>query len=210
MLRGHGYSGTDRPMSLIEPGGIDCDIHPAVPNLKALLPYLSDHWRDIVVQRGVHELEFDRLSRQLAAHLAARLASRRRQAWLESGCTAGPGADAVQHRDCDLQLPVRRATAVQRRHGRRLRARGERLDRSRVAGQGAAPARLHRGADAEPRAGGRGNQPRRARQALRTDPAAGDARHAAGQASLLADIRRGRETRAADRHPCRHRPTAIR
>ncbi|HUD60103.1 MAG TPA: hypothetical protein VMQ99_11435, partial [Acetobacteraceae bacterium] len=44
-------------MSLIEPGGIDCDIHPAVPNLKALLPYLSDHWHDIVVQRGVQELE---------------------------------------------------------------------------------------------------------------------------------------------------------
>ena len=32
-------------------------MHPAVPNLKALHPYLSDHWRDIVVQRGVHELE---------------------------------------------------------------------------------------------------------------------------------------------------------
>ena len=44
-------------MSLIEPGGIDCDIHPAVPNLRALHPYLSDHWRDIVIQRGVHELE---------------------------------------------------------------------------------------------------------------------------------------------------------
>lgn len=44
-------------MSFIEPGGIDCNIHPAVPNLKALLPYLSDHWRDIVVQRGVYELE---------------------------------------------------------------------------------------------------------------------------------------------------------
>src|ERR1700722_12225736 len=44
-------------MSLIEPGGIDCDIHPAVPNLKALLPYLSDHWRDIVGKRGVHEVE---------------------------------------------------------------------------------------------------------------------------------------------------------
>jgi predicted TIM-barrel fold metal-dependent hydrolase len=41
----------------LEPGGIDCDIHPAVPNLKALHPYLSDHWRDIVIQRGVHELE---------------------------------------------------------------------------------------------------------------------------------------------------------
>ena len=44
-------------MSLLEPGGIDCDIHPAVPNIRALHPYLSDHWRDIVVQRGVHELE---------------------------------------------------------------------------------------------------------------------------------------------------------
>jgi predicted TIM-barrel fold metal-dependent hydrolase len=38
-------------------GGVDCDIHPAVPNLKALLPYLSDHWRDSAVQRGLHELD---------------------------------------------------------------------------------------------------------------------------------------------------------
>ena len=38
-------------------GAIDCDIHPAVPNLKSLLPYLDDHWRDMVVQRGVHELD---------------------------------------------------------------------------------------------------------------------------------------------------------
>jgi predicted TIM-barrel fold metal-dependent hydrolase len=44
-------------MSIFEPGGIDCDIHPAVPNLRALHPYLSDHWRDVVIQRGVHELE---------------------------------------------------------------------------------------------------------------------------------------------------------
>src|ERR1700735_373324 len=43
-------------MSMIESGGIDCDIHPAVPNLKALHPYLTDHWRDIIVQRGMHEL----------------------------------------------------------------------------------------------------------------------------------------------------------
>jgi predicted TIM-barrel fold metal-dependent hydrolase len=44
-------------MSLIEPGAIDCDIHPAVPGLKSLLPYLADHWRDSVVQRGLHDLE---------------------------------------------------------------------------------------------------------------------------------------------------------
>jgi len=35
---------------------IDCDIHPAVPAITALLPYLDDHWRDTVQQRGVHEL----------------------------------------------------------------------------------------------------------------------------------------------------------
>jgi predicted TIM-barrel fold metal-dependent hydrolase len=39
------------------PGGIDCDIHPAVPGLKALLPYLDDHWRDMALQRGLHELD---------------------------------------------------------------------------------------------------------------------------------------------------------
>ena len=51
-----GTSNEGKIMSLIEPGGIDCDIHPAVPNLKALHPYLTDHWRDIIVQRGMHEL----------------------------------------------------------------------------------------------------------------------------------------------------------
>jgi uncharacterized protein len=44
-------------MSTLPPGGIDCDIHPAVPGLKTLLPYLADHWRDSVVQRGLHDLE---------------------------------------------------------------------------------------------------------------------------------------------------------
>ena len=37
-------------------GAIDCDIHPNVPSLKALLPYLEDHWREIVVARGMDEL----------------------------------------------------------------------------------------------------------------------------------------------------------
>src|SRR6202012_770669 len=46
----------EHAMSFIEAGGIDCDIHPAVPSLKVLHPYLTDHWRDIIVQRGVHEL----------------------------------------------------------------------------------------------------------------------------------------------------------
>jgi uncharacterized protein len=36
---------------------IDCDVHPAVPSLKALLPYMSDHWRESLTERGMHELD---------------------------------------------------------------------------------------------------------------------------------------------------------
>jgi predicted TIM-barrel fold metal-dependent hydrolase len=37
-------------------GAIDCDIHPSIPNLKALLPYLEEHWRETVLLRGMDEL----------------------------------------------------------------------------------------------------------------------------------------------------------
>ena len=35
---------------------VDCDIHPTVPSLSALLPYLPDMWRDTVIRRGFDEL----------------------------------------------------------------------------------------------------------------------------------------------------------
>src|SRR5258708_29816386 len=38
-------------------GGVDCDLHPAVPHLNSLLPYLSDYWRDQVTTRGMTGLE---------------------------------------------------------------------------------------------------------------------------------------------------------
>jgi hypothetical protein len=37
--------------------GIDCDVHPSLPSLKSLLPYLDEHWRETVIERGVHELD---------------------------------------------------------------------------------------------------------------------------------------------------------
>ena len=43
--------------SIITKGAIDCDIHPSVPNIEALLPYFTDHWRDTISQRGVHDLQ---------------------------------------------------------------------------------------------------------------------------------------------------------
>ena len=36
---------------------IDCDIHPSVPGLKTLLPYMEPHWAETLTQRGMHELD---------------------------------------------------------------------------------------------------------------------------------------------------------
>jgi uncharacterized protein len=35
---------------------IDCDVHPAVPALSALMPYLDEMWRETVPRRGLDEL----------------------------------------------------------------------------------------------------------------------------------------------------------
>ena len=35
---------------------IDCDLHPTVPALAALMPYLDEMWRETVVRRGLDEL----------------------------------------------------------------------------------------------------------------------------------------------------------
>jgi predicted TIM-barrel fold metal-dependent hydrolase len=35
------------------PGAIDCDIHPALPSTRALLPYLDDYWREHILRRGI-------------------------------------------------------------------------------------------------------------------------------------------------------------
>src|SRR6201996_3494803 len=41
---------------MIEAGAIDCDVHPSVPSLNALLPYMSEHWQDMIRNRGIDEL----------------------------------------------------------------------------------------------------------------------------------------------------------
>ena len=42
---------------MLPSGPIDCDIHPAVPGLSALLPYMPDPWPDMLTTRGMHELD---------------------------------------------------------------------------------------------------------------------------------------------------------
>ncbi|MBX6741071.1 MAG: amidohydrolase [Acetobacteraceae bacterium] len=36
---------------------IDCDVHPMVPGMRALAPYLDEFWRDQVVERGITQLD---------------------------------------------------------------------------------------------------------------------------------------------------------
>ncbi len=44
-------------MTLAGHAPIDCDIHPAVPDMSALLPHMNDHWRETIVQRGIVNLD---------------------------------------------------------------------------------------------------------------------------------------------------------
>src|SRR5262249_15386137 len=38
-------------------GAIDCDIHPTVPGIGVLLPYMDDYWQEAFVSRGIDGLE---------------------------------------------------------------------------------------------------------------------------------------------------------
>ncbi|HWL05614.1 MAG TPA: amidohydrolase family protein [Xanthobacteraceae bacterium] len=51
---------------------IDCDLHPAVPNTQALMPYFDDYWREQFVNRGVDRLNFAMSSSPPNAPFSAR------------------------------------------------------------------------------------------------------------------------------------------
>src|ERR1700683_2591138 len=51
-----GSRGKPEVMTSPIPGGVDCDLHPAVPHLTSLLPHLNDYWRDQVTTRGMTDL----------------------------------------------------------------------------------------------------------------------------------------------------------
>ena len=123
---------------------IDCDVHPTVPDIKALLPYLDDHWRDAVEDRGIPSLEL--ISYPPNAPLTARPDWRRKNGRAATDGVAAHRASvrplAGGHRD--LQLSLRRGSAVQRGHGGGLHARAQRLDRQGMARPRSAAARLDR------------------------------------------------------------------
>jgi predicted TIM-barrel fold metal-dependent hydrolase len=64
---------------------IDCDIHPAVPGIRALLPYFNEFWREMIVLRGI-----DKLALRLTSYPANAPASVRPD-WRTPG--GPPGSD---------------------------------------------------------------------------------------------------------------------
>lgn len=53
-------------------GAIDCDVHPAVPDITALLPYVDDYWREQVTDRGIHLENFELMSFPASAPITCR------------------------------------------------------------------------------------------------------------------------------------------
>jgi hypothetical protein len=53
-------------------GAIDCDLHPAMPSVAALLPYLDEYWRDQLVNRHIDKYSFILTSYPPHAPLSAR------------------------------------------------------------------------------------------------------------------------------------------
>ena len=99
-------------------GAIDCDIHPGVPDIKALLPYMSDFWRTSFVDRGIDG--FDMMSYPLGAPITCRPDWRvaGRTAGVQPGCDAHSGAGSLRHRSGDMQPADRRPGRGQRVDGR--------------------------------------------------------------------------------------------
>lgn len=53
-------------------GAIDCDIHPAIPNTRVLLPYLDDYWREQVLSRGIDSENYELMAYPASVPIACR------------------------------------------------------------------------------------------------------------------------------------------
>lgn len=74
---------------------IDCDIHPAVPDTKVLLPYFDDYWREQILQRGIERLSLNLTSYPPNAPLSAR------PDWRLQGKRAGSDLATLQQQALD-------------------------------------------------------------------------------------------------------------
>lgn len=74
-------------------GVIDCDVHPAVPGMKALLPYFDAHWREVIEARGVDGLDL--------AYYPPNAPISARPDWRTNGSKPGSTLDALRAQALD-------------------------------------------------------------------------------------------------------------
>jgi predicted TIM-barrel fold metal-dependent hydrolase len=79
---------------------IDCDIHPAVPNTRALLPYLDDYWREHILRRGIEADNMEISSYPANAPLSSR------PDWRPSKGAPGTDFDLVRGQLLDTFQPA--------------------------------------------------------------------------------------------------------
>lgn len=75
-------------MSRTFKGAIDCDVHPSVPGIQALLPYLDDYWRGMVEIRGMEGFE--------SRAYPPLLPSSNRQDWRRGNIRAAEAVTSIQ------------------------------------------------------------------------------------------------------------------
>jgi predicted TIM-barrel fold metal-dependent hydrolase len=76
-------------------GAIDCDLHPAMPSVSALLPYLDDYWRDQLANRHIDRLPFTLASYPTTSPLSAR------PDWRTASGTPASNLEAIQRNVLD-------------------------------------------------------------------------------------------------------------
>ncbi len=76
-------------------GGIDCDLHPAVPDVAALAPYLDDFWREHLAERRIDQSPFTLSS------YAPNLPQSARQDWRPAKGVPGASLDALRAQALD-------------------------------------------------------------------------------------------------------------
>jgi len=81
----------DRSQAARYAGAIDCDLHPAVPGMSALMPYLDDYWREMVSVRAL-----DRLNLSLTSYPQNAPLSCRPDWTLDQGRKPGSSLEAMQ------------------------------------------------------------------------------------------------------------------
>jgi len=75
-------------------GAIDCDVHPDLPSVGRLLPYIDDYWREAFAVRGIDKLDLSLTGDPAGSPLHAR------PDWTQAG-TAAPDVQALQRRLLD-------------------------------------------------------------------------------------------------------------